>query len=234
MDFVEVVLVSRKREDFLGVTLSCILNQDIDIPIRLYLIRHENNPYDTYLLKQLKQLLRYNMVDVLEYYMSESNSLAYCRSECIKQLKNNYFIMLDNDIWFPSDTFSKLIKGMAQLNTDTKQLAVTLPFIDVDNTRNYKDHNLKRYKNLKTFQVNSKSESEEQSKELCELAVQQDGRALQLVKDKFITKELCNIAVIQNGFALQYVKDEFITKELCELAVKQNGYTLRHVKDELQ
>lgn len=45
------------------------------------------------------------------------------------------------------------------------------------------------------------------------------------------TKELCELAVTQNGNALQYVPKELRTQELCEIAVEQNGLTLKYVPD---
>ena len=64
--------------------------------------------------------------------------------------------------------------------------------------------------------------------ELCKLAVQQNGDALQFVKEQ--TPELCKRAVQQNGGALRYVKEQ--THEICELAVQQNGYALKYVQEQ--
>ncbi len=47
----------------------------------------------------------------------------------------------------------------------------------------------------------------DQTHELCMAAVQQDGWALQYVKEQ--TPELCMAAVKQNGYALEYVRPEF-------------------------
>lgn len=69
-------------------------------------------------------------------------------------------------------------------------------------------------------------------KNICELAVTQNGLALEYVKKQ--TKELCELAVKQNGLALQFVKDEFQTEEICILAVQQNGLALKFVKDQTE
>ena len=98
---------------------------------------------------------------------------------------------------------------------------------------------------------------EYRTKELCELAVKQNGEALYYVLEKYITQELCNLAVQQNGMALefvplelrtslyklaiqnngealQHVPEEYRTKELCELAVKNNGYAIYYIPEELK
>jgi len=49
-------------------------------------------------------------------------------------------------------------------------------------------------------------ENEEQTEEICKLAVQQDGYTLEYVKEQ--TEEICKLAVQQNGLALQYVKEQ--------------------------
>jgi len=64
--------------------------------------------------------------------------------------------------------------------------------------------------------------------ELCKLAVQQNGYALEYINEQ--TEELCKLAVQQNGYALQFVKEQ--TEEICKLAVQQNGYALDYVKEQ--
>ena len=83
--------------------------------------------------------------------------------------------------------------------------------------------------------------------EFCKLAVQENGFALQFVKEQ--TDEICltieaklqsklkasllsKLAVQQNGIALQYVKEQ--TEEICKLAVQQDGYALTYVKDQTE
>lgn len=56
------------------------------------------------------------------------------------------------------------------------------------------------------------------SDEICELAVRQNGLALQYVKNQ--TDKICKLAVQQYGFALQYVKNK--TNEIKVEAYKQN------------
>ncbi len=54
----------------------------------------------------------------------------------------------------------------------------------------------------------------------CKLAVQQNGLALEYVKEQ--TEEICKLAVQQKGMALKYVKEQ--TEEICKLAVKNNHH----------
>ena len=59
----------------------------------------------------------------------------------------------------------------------------------------------------------------------CLKAVEEDGDALQYVKDQ--TEGICLKAVERNGYALQYVKDQ--TEGICLKAVERNGDALRYV-----
>lgn len=68
-----------------------------------------------------------------------------------------------------------------------------------------------------------------QTEELCILAVRQNGYALKHVKNQ--TNEICTFAVQQDGRALQYVIDQ--TDEICRLAVQQNGLVLEYVKEKM-
>jgi hypothetical protein len=71
----------------------------------------------------------------------------------------------------------------------------------------------------------------EQTEEICKLAVQQDGYALQFVKEQ--TEEICKLAVHHKyGWALQFVKEQ--TEELCKLAVQQDGCALEFVKEQTE
>ena len=63
----------------------------------------------------------------------------------------------------------------------------------------------------------------------CLVAVKQDGRTLQYVREQ--TLEICLVAVKQNGHILQYVREQ--TLEIILAAVKQNGYTLQYVNWEV-
>ena len=64
--------------------------------------------------------------------------------------------------------------------------------------------------------------------EICKLAVQHHGCALQYVKEQ--TEEICKLAVQRDGCTLEYVKEQ--TEEICKLAVQQNGYAIRIVKEQ--
>jgi hypothetical protein len=70
----------------------------------------------------------------------------------------------------------------------------------------------------------------EQTEEICKQAVQQDGSALLHVKEQ--TREICKLAVQQDGSALKYVKEQ--TEEMCKLAVQQNGYALQYVEEQTE
>ena len=69
-----------------------------------------------------------------------------------------------------------------------------------------------------------------QTDEICKIAVKQDGHALKHVDHQ--TEEICKLAVRRNGYSLQYVKDQ--TEEICKLAVKLNGLSLRSVKEQTE
>jgi hypothetical protein len=68
----------------------------------------------------------------------------------------------------------------------------------------------------------------DQAFDLCMAAVQQDGRALRFVNNQ--TFDLCMAAVQQDGLALRYVDDQI--PELCIAAVQQDGVALEYVKDQ--
>ena len=68
---------------------------------------------------------------------------------------------------------------------------------------------------------------------LCELAVKQNGMALQYVPEHLKTKELYELAVQQNGDALFYIPKELRTPDLCNMAISNNEHCLQYVPDEL-
>jgi hypothetical protein len=70
----------------------------------------------------------------------------------------------------------------------------------------------------------------EQTEEICKLAVRQHGYALGYVKEQ--TEEICKLAVQQHGWALRYVEEQ--TEEICKLAVQQQGYTLEYVEEQTE
>jgi hypothetical protein len=65
-----------------------------------------------------------------------------------------------------------------------------------------------------------------QTSEICELAVQVNGYALEYVQHQ--TDEICKLAVQAGGDALEYVHNQ--RDELCKLAVQQNGLALQYVE----
>jgi hypothetical protein len=70
----------------------------------------------------------------------------------------------------------------------------------------------------------------DQTEEICKLAVQQNGYALEYVRNQ--TEEICKLAVKQNGYALQYVKNQ--TEEICKLAVQQKSDALSWIKNQTE
>jgi hypothetical protein len=59
----------------------------------------------------------------------------------------------------------------------------------------------------------------DQNDELCKIAVEQNGRALQYVKNQ--TPEMCEFAVRQNGRVLEFVKNK--TPDLLKIALSSNS-----------
>ena len=55
----------------------------------------------------------------------------------------------------------------------------------------------------------------EQTEEMCKIAVQENGLALQYVHEKNKTEEICKLAVQQNQNALQYVPNKNKTEQSC-------------------
>ena len=100
----------------------------------------------------------------------------------------------------------------------------------------FKKINLKKYRLILTIKKmeNLLECIEEQTEEICELAVQQNGLALKYVKDEFKTEELCKLAVQQDGYALEFVKDELQTEEICKLAIEQNENILKNFQFSLR
>lgn len=72
-----------------------------------------------------------------------------------------------------------------------------------------------------------------QTKNICKVAVENNGMALQFVKDIFNTHEIMLIAVTSDGMALQFVPDEYRKKHICETAIiSSKGMALPFVKDQ--
>jgi hypothetical protein len=70
------------------------------------------------------------------------------------------------------------------------------------------------------------------TKELCEMAVRNDGYSLQYVPEELKTKEMCELAIEQNGMALQHVPEELGKKYFYDKEAKKNGEYLRFIPDE--
>lgn len=72
----------------------------------------------------------------------------------------------------------------------------------------------------------------EQTYELCEIAVKENGMAIKHVQEEFLTPELCKLAVQETGFALEYIKEQ--TLELCKIAIEDYVGMFNYVNPELQ
>ena len=72
---------------------------------------------------------------------------------------------------------------------------------------------------------------EEQTSDLCKIAVIQNGIALQYVPLELINEEICKLSVEQNGFAIEFIPKKYKTYQLCKLAVKQNGLAIKYIPD---
>ena len=68
---------------------------------------------------------------------------------------------------------------------------------------------------------------DDQTNELCELAVSLDGSTLEYVVNQ--TEKICEIAVMEYGFALRHVKNQ--TYNICKLALAQNPQSFKFVKN---
>ena len=71
---------------------------------------------------------------------------------------------------------------------------------------------------------------ENQTEEICKLAVMQIGNTIKYVKEQ--TPEICFLAIKRDGNALMYVKEQ--TPEICILAVLQNKKAMKYVKEKTQ
>jgi len=71
-----------------------------------------------------------------------------------------------------------------------------------------------------------------QTYEICETAVKQNGLAIQYVTDSLLTYDLYKLAIEQNSRAIQYVSMDMIDHVLIESAIRQNGLMLRFITDQ--
>jgi hypothetical protein len=69
--------------------------------------------------------------------------------------------------------------------------------------------------------------------ELCLIAVQETGYALQYVPEDMKTPELCLIAVQKNGWMLQCVPEHVQTDEIIAAALQNNPDAIQFVKKRL-
>lgn len=72
------------------------------------------------------------------------------------------------------------------------------------------------------------------TKELCQVAFQNDKRNFLLVPKKFIDKEMSEQAVSFDGSYLKYVPQQYIASELCAIAIADAGSNLEYVPEELK
>jgi hypothetical protein len=75
---------------------------------------------------------------------------------------------------------------------------------------------------------------DKQMRDICEIAVEQCGLALEYVNPEFITPKLCLTAISQTSLALRYVPPDILTLEMCEIAVKKFGLSLQHVPEKFR
>lgn len=145
----DVVIVSRGRQDFLDVVLSCLLSQSS--PVRVHLAHHEDFT-PTYLHQQMRELYRQHVTELNEETFPLDWSLARIRATLIDRVQGEWVLMLDNDTWFPHDTLAWLHWGTMQWWCDTRTIALGFPHVDVLNERDYPDYNPSRvYRSLREF-----------------------------------------------------------------------------------
>jgi hypothetical protein len=72
------------------------------------------------------------------------------------------------------------------------------------------------------------------TKEMCRIAVAQNGWALCHVPQALRDELLCERAVTQNGLVLREVPRALRTENICRLAVLQDGYAWRDVPEGLR
>jgi hypothetical protein len=71
-----------------------------------------------------------------------------------------------------------------------------------------------------------------QTDEICKLAIEQSYCTLNFVNNQ--TEEICKFAITKSAFAIKYVKEQFYTEEICKLAVSKNGLVIEFIKDEFK
>ena len=53
------------------------------------------------------------------------------------------------------------------------------------------------------------------------------------IHEKLITQEICELAVKQNGMALEFIPEQYITRKLCQLAIEQNGNAINLIPNDM-
>lgn len=72
------------------------------------------------------------------------------------------------------------------------------------------------------------------TKELCQVAFQNDKRNFPFIPKKFIDKEMSEQAVGFDGSYLKHVPQQYITPELCAIAIEDVGSNLEYVPEEFK
>ena len=72
--------------------------------------------------------------------------------------------------------------------------------------------------------------SEYRTEYICKIAVKNDAKALEYVKNQ--TQDICLMAVQKNGAVLEFVKKEYKTTEICTAAIKQNYKALKYIENQ--
>jgi len=123
--------------------------------------------------------------------------------------------------WIRDDEFAEICEAVAVM--DIKEVCKLFGRNEVSLVNKLKKNGYEK----RTIFVRTKNIVEEKKKTKKEIVetLKQDGYALQFIEEQ--TPELCMIAVKQDGRALEYVKNK--TLELCMMAVKQDSRALQFI-----
>jgi hypothetical protein len=133
---------------------------------------------------------------------------------------------------YPSlyDAFEEMAIKMAYLpmiRVQTDKLIWEAMEADKSNIRHIKNLTHKRKMQiLKRWP--STIESMEQTQELCDFVVKQDGANISYISEHYRNQKLCERAVGDYASALQYVPNQ--TEKICLIAIKRDPMSLKYVK----
>ena len=72
-----------------------------------------------------------------------------------------------------------------------------------------------------------------QTEELCKIAVQQSGYAIQFVHNEYLTPDVCMLAVQNDGGSLVYIPPSKCCVNIYEAAIRQNPQAILYVPSHL-